>query len=244
MKRSEDWSRAGGVIIALLAAALAVVVLMPRLLGVAAGPEVEIITALKHTEQDALVLPVPGSPEPLKGRVHHFARITVTVAPDGEHAVAWATLDLTGKLGDTEVSTLGVERVPFVRHGTVWQPEGSPAPRLVAVVRALAARRRALEAGDLKALGALRARSAGTDGGGVDGGGAGGDEALARLVELRHRRYRAEAWYVRLERDEAVANEQWHLEGELPSQPVDEEGERQLTLIRDEEEFFFSSGLM
>lgn len=245
MKRSgsDDWSRTGGVLIAVLAAGLAAAVLMPRVLGLATGPEVEIITALKRTERDSLVLQVPGSPEPLRGKVHHYARITVSVEPGGERAVAWATLDLTGTLGTTEVSTLGVERIPFVRHGTEWQPQGSLAPRLVAVVRALDARRRALEAGDTRALDALRAPEGGADGGGADGGEAEG-EALAQLLELQRRHYRALAWYVRLERDEAVANEQWHLEGVTPSRPVDEEGERQLTLIRSEEEFFFSSSLM
>jgi hypothetical protein len=49
---------------------------------------------------------------------------------------------------------------------------------------------------------------------------------------------------VRLERDDALASERWRLEGDLPSQPVDDKGQRQLSLIRREEEFFFSPGLM
>ena len=73
----------------------------------------------------------------------------------------------------------------------------------------------------------------------------GGWEAeLERVLELQRRRYRAETWFLRLERDEAVATETWRLEGELPSRPVDEKGQRRLSLIRNGEEFLFSSGLM
>ncbi len=244
MKGSTDWSRAGGVVIAILAAALSLVVLMPRMLGLAAGPEVEIITALKETERDGLEVSVPGVVEPLRSREHHFARITVSVAPGGQRAVALATLDFTGRLGRTTVSSLGVEEVPFVLRGSTWTPETGPAPRLAAVVRALEARRRALEAGDMKALAALRAPGTPTDGGGGADAGSGEGEALARLLALEERRYTVAAWYLRLDRDEAVANEEWRLEGQLPSRPVDERGLRPLRLIRSAEEFFFSPGLM
>jgi hypothetical protein len=212
-------------------------VLMPRLLGVAAGPEVEILTALKEAEQEGLELTIPGAGAPLKSTEVHFARITVSVEPGGERAVAWATLDFDGKLGRTEVSSLGVERVPFVRRGRQWVPEGLAAPRLAAVVRALEARRRALESGNREALAALRAPEAG-------GGGVEESAEVARVMELQRRHYRADAWYLRLERDGAVASEQWRLEGQLPSRPVDERGHRQLSLVRNGEEFLFSPGLM
>jgi hypothetical protein len=239
VRSTADWSRLGGVLIAVLAAVAALSLVMPRLLGMAAGPEVEIITALKATEKDGLELAIPGVGAVLESKGHHFARITVNVEPGGKRAVAWATLDFTGRLNRTEVSSLGVERVPFVRRGRDWVPEGLAAPRLAAVVRALEARRRALEAGDGKALAALRAP-------GVEADGGGGAEAaeVEKVLELRRRRYRAEAWFLRLERDEAVASETWRLEGDLPSRPVDERGQRRLSLIRSGEEFFFSSGLM
>ncbi|WNG29046.1 hypothetical protein F0U62_37425 [Cystobacter fuscus] len=236
MRSTEDWSRAGGVIIALLAAGVSVLVLMPRMLGLATGPEVEVITWLKRTESDGLTLRVPGVAEPLQGQVHHFARITVDVAPGGERAVAWATLDFKGRLGRTEVSSLGVERVPFVRRSREWVPENLAAPRLAAVVGVLEARRRALEAGEPEALRSLLLPGAPAD--------VGGGEELERILSLSKRRYRVEAWYVRLERDDALASELWRLEGDLPSQPVDDKGQRQLSLIRREEEFFFSPGLM
>ncbi|QRN94829.1 hypothetical protein JRI60_37845 [Archangium violaceum] len=239
MRSADDWSRWGGVVIAVLAAVAALSLVMPRLLGVAAGPEVEIITALKATEKDGMELAIPGVGTPLRSKGHHFARITVNVEPGGKRAVAWATLDFTGRLERTEVSSLGVERVPFVRRGREWMPEGLAAPRLAAVVRTLEARRRALEAGEGKALEALRAPDARGDGGG-------GEEAaeVGKVLEVRRRRYRAEAWFLRLERDEAVASETWRLEGDLPSRPVDERGQRRLSLIRSGEEFLFSAGLM
>ena len=237
MRSPEDWSRLGGVLIAMLAAVGALALLTPRLLGVAAGPEVEILIALKRTEQDGLRLDVPGVGTPLTSQQHHFARITVNIEPGGRRAVAWATLDFTGKLGHTEVSSLGVERVPFVVREGQWVPEGLAAPRLAAVVRALEARRQALEAGNREALRGLWASGAQADVGA-------GEAELMKLLELQRRRYRADAWYLRLERDEAVASEQWRLEGELPSRPVDERGQRRLSLIRNGEEFFFSPGLM
>lgn len=237
MRNSEDWSRLGGVLILVLAAAAALVVLVPRLLGVAAGPEAEIITFLKGTEREGLELTVPGVEEPLRSRTHHFARITVNVEPGGQRAVAWATLDFEGTLGRTGISSLGVERVPFVRRGREWVPESLAAPRLAAVVRALETRRRALEEGDREALAGLEAP-------GLEATTGGGEAELARILELQRRRYRAETWFLRLERDDAVATEAWRLEGQTPSRPVDEKGQRQFSLIRNGEEFLFSSGLM
>jgi hypothetical protein len=235
---SEDWSRRGGIVIALLAAALAVLVLAPRWLGLATGPEVEIITWLKTTERDGLSLRVPGSAEPVLAQTHHFARITVSLEPGGERAVAWATLDWKGRWGSLQVSSLGVERVPFVRRGQEWVPEGLPAPRLAAVLRALDARRRALNAGDRDALRALLVPGVAPD------AGPGETAELERILSLRKRHFQVDAWYVRLERDDALATEVWRLEGELPSRPVDDRGQRPLSLIRREEEFFFSPGLM
>jgi hypothetical protein len=150
--------------------------------------------------------------------------------------VASATLDFSGRLGRTEVSSLGVEQVPFVLRGREWVPEGLAAPRLAAVVGALEARRRALEAGDRKTLMALRGPGEAGDGG--------GEAEVERVLALQRRRYEARAWYLRLERDEAVVTEEWRLEGVLPSRPVDEKGQRRLSLIRSGEEFLFSPGLM
>lgn len=224
----------GGLVIAALAVATSLAVLGPRILGLAAGPEAEVITALKRTEREGLELRIPGADVPLRSREHHFARITVDVAPDGRRAVAFATLDFDGLLGETTVSSLGVERVPFVLHDGAWEPEGQAAPRLVGVVTALEARRRALEGGHREALGAL----AGPEAVAPDG------PELEEMLRLRQRRYRAEAWYLRLERDDAVATERWRLQGTLPERPVDTRGVRPLSLVRHAEEFFFSPTLM
>ncbi|MFY0524685.1 hypothetical protein ACN28I_16500 [Archangium gephyra] len=177
MRSTEDWSRLGGGLIIVLAAAAAMVVLVPRLLGVAAGPEAEIITALKTTEREGLSMTLPGVQAPLESQKHYFARITVNVEPGGERAVAWATLDFDGKLGATAISSLGVERVPFVRRGREWVPENLAAPRLAAVVRALESRRRALESGNRQALAGLRAP-------GLEANMGGGEAELERVLEL------------------------------------------------------------
>lgn len=234
MKSVQDWGRFGGLLIAFLAAGTALAVLAPRLLGLATGPEVEIITALKRTERDGLTLKLPGASAPLTSRKHHFDRITVDVAPGGQRAEAFATLDFNGTLGRTDVSSLGVERVPFVLRDGTWEPEGQAAPRLAAAVTALEGRRRALEAGDVKALGALAG----------EGGAAPGGPELENLLKLQQRRYRAEAWFLRLERDDGLVTERWRLEGSLPERPVDVLGERRLSLVRHAEEFLFSPSLM
>ncbi|NOJ78995.1 hypothetical protein [Myxococcus xanthus] len=234
MRTTQDWSRFGGGIIVILALVATLALFVPRFLGAAAGPELEIITALKATESSGLSLPVPGAPGPLTSRQHRFARITVNVAPGGQRAEAQATLDFEGALGDTRVGTAGVERVPFVVRNGSWVPETTAAPRLQAVVTALESRRRALQAADAESLGRLA---------GPGTPGVGGPE-WEQLRQVRARGYQAEAWYVRLERDEAVVTEHWRLQGALPARPVDTRGQRQLSLSLSGDEFLFSPSLM
>ncbi|MCY1033132.1 hypothetical protein OV207_16835 [Corallococcus sp. BB11-1] len=234
MRRLEDWGRLGGIVIALLAGVAAVAFLGPRLLGIAAGPEAEVVTSLKESEHDGVSLSVPGAALPLVSQKLQYARISVSVAPDGRRAEAAATLDFEGKLGTTVVSTAGVELVPFSRESGRWKPTPSEAPRLVAVVAALEARRRALELGMPEALTRLMA----------PGGDGGVGRAWEEMAPLRKRRLRVEAWYVRLERDEAVVTEHYRVEGDLPSRPVDTRGERQLLLVRQGDQFLFSPSLM
>jgi len=234
VRSTEQWSRLGGLVIAGLAVAAACAVLVPRLLGFAAGPEAEVITALKEAESHGVSLEVPGAVAPLVSRTVRFARITVVVAPDGRSAEAMATLDFEGMLGATRVGTAGVERVPFVYRDGGWRPRTTIAPRLVAVVAALEARRRGVEAADAEVLSRLA-------GPGIPGpGGAEWDS----LKSTRGRVYRAEAWYIRLEREDAVVTEHWRLQGSLPSRPVDTRGQRALSLTLHGDEFLFSPGLM
>jgi hypothetical protein len=243
VKSTEDWSKLGGIIIAALALAMLAGV-GPRVLGLAAGPEAEIITALKRLEKDGIELSLPGAAAPLQSREVHYDRLSVRVEPGGQRAVVLATLDFTGSLGDTQVSSLGVEQVPFVNDGGDWRLEGRAAPRLTAVVESLEARRRALEAGDPEALARLSISESDDGGAPGQGGSVGvGEPDLETVLALTKRRYRAEAWFIRLERDEAVATEHWRLQGDLPSRPVDRMGERRLNLLRRGEEFLFSFAL-
>ena len=242
MKSSEDWSRLGGILIAVIAF-LMLAVLGPRLLGKAAGPEAEIIAALKGLEKQGFSISLPGAAAPLVSRDVHYERISVRVEPGAQRAEVLGTLDFTGTLGDTNVSSLGAEQVPFILRDGDWKPEQSAAPRLAAVVGALEARRRALEQGNAAALAPLWDLGA-EDGGDGGGGSVGvGEPELETVLALKQRRYRAEAWFLRLERDEAVVTEHWHLQGDLPSRPVDQQGERRLNLLRRGEEFLFSSAL-
>jgi hypothetical protein len=61
---------------------------------------------------------------------------------------------------------------------------------------------------------------------------------------VQQRGYGVEAWFVRLERDEATVGERWVLRGQGPRGPVELRGERRLRLERRGEEFFFSPGVM
>ncbi|MGE6757567.1 hypothetical protein ACQKGO_06120 [Corallococcus interemptor] len=234
MRRSEDWGRLGGIAIAVLAAACVLVFLGSRLLGALAGPEAEIVTTLKQAEHDGVSLPVPGARAPLVSRKLQYARISVSVAPDGQSAEAFTTLDFEGALGATTVSTAGVEVVPFTRESGRWKPASSVAPRLVAAVAALEARRQALAEGRPDAL----ARLAGP------GGDGGAGRTWEEMAPLRKRRLTVQAWYARLERDDVTVTEHYRVEGDLPSRPVDTRGERPLLLVREGDQFLFSPGLM
>ncbi|MBS1150320.1 MAG: hypothetical protein H6Q89_2018 [Myxococcaceae bacterium] len=219
-----------------LAVAVAVVgalglIWLPRLLGKVAGPEVELITRLKEAEKEGLELSVLGGT--LTGKKVHYQRITVTHDPAARRATVLATLDFTGALGRTEVSSLGVEKISFVYDGTDWKPESSLAPRLVAVVTALESRRRALEAGNRGAAQKLaRAGDAGL-----------GSEADAWLG-LLERKLSVDAWFIRLERDQVQVSEQYRLEGFGRDRPFRSAGPRRLDLQASEGEFFFPNGLM
>ena len=169
----------------------------------------------------------------LVGKKVHYQRMTVTVDVPEKRATVLATLDFTGKLGVTEVSSLGVEKVVFVHDGSDWKPETSFAPRLVAVVTALENRRRALQLGNRAALVRL-ARAA-------DGGL--GTEADAWL-DLLERKLMVDAWFIRLDRDQVQVSEQYRMDGFGRDRPFRSAGPRRLDLQASEGEFFFPNGLM
>lgn len=217
----------------LFVAALAAVFL-PRLFGVSSSPETEFISQLKASEKDGLTVPVGRFGEARSTR-HQYARISVNLARDARSAVVVATLDFEGRLGETKVSSLGAERIPFaVKDGAWVAPEGL-APRLGEVLSALQRRRRAIEAGDRAALLELLYSPA--------------DArqqlpAVEHVLALKDRRYTASAWYIRSERDEVTVTEDFRLQGTTPDRPIDERGSKRLTLQRRGQEFLFVSGIM
>jgi hypothetical protein len=163
---------------------VALVVLVPRLLG-ASEPGGEVLTALKVLERDAR--PVPLATGLLRPGALHYQRMEVRLEPGGEEALVTATLDLEavlerpGEAESTRVSSLGLERVRFIQRGGSWAPEAGGWPRLAAALAALEQRRLALDAEAAR--------------------GASG------------RRYRVRAWYLRSEREAVAVAEDWRLEG-------------------------------
>lgn len=206
------------------------IVWAPRLLGRVAGPDTDIITHVKEVERDGVELAL-GPSATLKGKKLSYQRMTVTPDESGTKATLLATLDFTGSLGATEVSSLGVEKVVFVKDNTDWKPEGTVCPRLVGVVRALEARRQAFNAGDKNAL--LR----------LSHDAPLGAEAEAWLA-LHERKLQVDAWFIRLERDEVTVSEQYRLDGFGKDRPFRAAGPRRLTLRAAEGEFFFPNGPM
>lgn len=227
-------ARALGVLLALAAAGVTVAALVPRC-GLDANAEGDIIGQLKATEREGLSLSVPGAAAPLKSDRHHFDRITVEVDYPAGTAAAVATLDFDGKLGQTEVSSLGLEKIAFRYRDGAWKPEGSLAPMLTHAVARLEARRRALEANDPGRLLALW---------GGERGQVPDDAALRRVLAMSVKSYRVKAWYLRSERDQYLVSESYRLIAETPDRPVDEEGLRKLSLTRRGQELFFWPGLM
>ena len=169
----------------------------------------------------------------LKGKKVHYQRMTVTIDSPGKRATVLATLDFTGKLGLTEVSSLGIEKIVFVYDGVEWKPEANLAPRLVAVVTALESRRVALEAGNRSALERLARTS---------------DAGLGKEAEewlgLLERKLRVDAWFIRLERDQVQVSEQYRMDGFGRDRPFRSAGPRRLDLQAAEGQFFFPNGLM
>jgi hypothetical protein len=206
-----------------------------RLLKIAAGPEAEIVATLKQTERAALRLEVPGADEPLVSSRHFYERIVVDVDPDGAHARATATLDFDGRLGATEVSSLGLERIPWRREGAEWIVPQGYAPVLVRVVGALERRRQALQGGDAAALAGMSGAPRET---------VSRDREIQRVLAVSGREYRVVAWYIRAERGEVLVREEFRLLGHTRDQPVDETGTRRLVLHERDGEFLFSAGLM
>jgi hypothetical protein len=207
--------------LALLLSALALTVLLPRLLGWASGPDGELVAVLKSSERRALELRVPDAEPLLTSSEHHYDRITVSVEGQTQ-AVATATLDFTGNFGATKVSSLGYEQVPFRYQERDWRPVKGLAPTLVSVIALLERRRKAIEVGDRTQLSVLAAGSLSPDAGVL------GQESV---WEMTSRRYEARAWYLRVDREEIRVTEEYRLVGASPDRPVDQTGARSFRLV-------------
>ena len=226
---SGDARKLIALLVASAAGLTAVALVVPKMLGAAAGAEVEVITELKTAESKGIELDV-GFADRLVSKRVNYQRISVAV--NGALATVSATLDFDGKLADTEVSSLGAERVPFELDGSWWQPREGLAPRLAAVVRALEKRRRALEKGDLSGLCSGRAD-------------AGEGRELDDLLKVQQRKVKATRWLIRSEREDVLVTEEWRVLGTLPERPVDDRGVRRLTLQPAAGgQFCFPAGLM
>jgi hypothetical protein len=227
--RLLGWAILGALV---LASALA---LLPRL-GALSSPEAELITQLKRTERDGLTLPLgPGLPSLVSSR-HHFDRITVALDLPARSAKAVSTLDLDGRVGETQVSSLGLERTAFREADGRWTPVDGYAPLLRDALSLLERRRRALEQDGTAGLEALVLPK--------DRAAALRDPRLAALRQVSHRRYQVRAWYLRTERSRVRVTEEYRLEGDTPDRPVDEEGRRSLVLVREGEALLFEGALM
>jgi hypothetical protein len=224
---SDDARKLVLVLLAAAVVAALLVALLPKWLGSAAGPEVEIVTALKRAEQLGFELDLKELGTVTSSKAN-FDRISVEV--HGDQALATATLDFDGKLGEaTTVSSLGLERIPFHFKDGEWEPEKGFAPRLAGIVSMLERRRRALEDSSFAGL-CYDASIL--------------PKELETLLNVKRRKLRATTWAIRSEREDVLISEDYHLTGELPERPVDDVGTRRLTLELKDGDLCFTHGLM
>jgi hypothetical protein len=143
---------------------------------------------------------------------------SVTTTPLGEGRWrAFARVSLEGRIDGTAVSYVGDERF-VVACAARCALEGPPAPRLLELLQVLRERRAALAAGDRDRLRAIVVPEA---------------QRLVARADLSASAERpARAWFVRIDRDEALV-------GEAGSDGV----QRQLILARRPEGWRFVSGL-
>jgi hypothetical protein len=220
----EEGAKLLGFVVATAVLVSLAIVFGGRLLTAAAGPENELVTLLKRHEREGLAFDRDGA---LVGQRVSYQRLSVNLAADGASATVSCTLDFTGSLGATQVSSLGFEKIPFVLKAGEWTPVDGPAPRLSAILRALQRRSRALEAGAIDDVEGL-------------------DRAEAdRYRRLTKRRFTPKAWFIRSEKGVVEVSEDYRLQGELPERPIDEQATRRLSLHEDARgEFLFPHGLL
>ena len=190
-------TRAVAVLLGLAVLGGVVWVLLPGMLGAAGGPEPQLISVLRTAELARSPIVVPGA-APLEPRSLRFDRFSVTV--DGDQAVVVSTLDASGRSGNVDVSSLGREKLRFVRRDGRWQPEGPLAPALAGALEVLWRRASLLSGSSVAALGPLvvapdRARSL-------------ADARLEQVLRVPAHRWEPRAWYLRSERGEVLVTEE------------------------------------
>jgi hypothetical protein len=194
------------------------------------GPEGEIARVLE-VRQSGPAFTLDG--KTLQLHAAHFDR--VLVKPEGEGFTAVTTVDAEGTIDKTQVSYLGLERIPFVRIDGHWQPKEALLPALREVAELLSARRTALGTADAAALGELVSTTRWLD------------STVTRevaLAQLKDRigdwagRYEPTAWIVRVEREGAEVLEEYTL---TAPQGTTRRGKIRFQLVR-EDRLRFGSG--
>lgn len=199
-----------------------------------AGPEGEIGRILQSARSRGASFAVRGGGA-MQLRVVHFDH--VLVKPEGEGLVAVGKADAEGEYeGGVPVSYVGLERVPFVRRGRAWEPEGAILPALEEVAALLVERRAALEGREPRRIEALVAQ-------GWRDGRLGREPALVQMrerVEAFSGSYRPTRWIVRVERGGAEVLEEFVQEGEAGAS----RGQVRFQLTREDGKLRFAAGLI
>jgi hypothetical protein len=225
-------TRAVLVLLGLCAVVGAVWATLPRMLGAAGGPEPELIAALRAAELARAPIPVPGAPA-FEPRSLRFDRFSITV--DHDRASAVATLDASGSSGGVEVSSLGRERVQFVRREGRWEVDGPLAPALAGALSVLWTRARLLSGTSIEALGPLVQPA--------DRDRALADARIDSLLRIPGHRWEPRAWYLRSERGEVLVTEEAVLSSSS-RKPEPRTGRLQLHPSGNAGSFVFAGGLL
>ncbi len=192
-----------GFVAATAALGLTLAVLGPRLLGSAGGPGAEIVTQLKVLERRGFSHPFDGGAM-LHATSMQFERMSVQVDEVGTGARVSATLDFTGNLE---------------RLGEPFRTQVSSLGLEQLTLRLIDGDWVSAEGEAPRLFGLLAAL-----------------EARRRLLEkgdagAMRRVYRADAWYIRSERDEVLVSEDWRVIDERGERAIDQRGTTRLTVV-------------
>jgi hypothetical protein len=211
---SSEAQRFIAFVLAMGALLTSLIILVPRIFRSAGPVENEVALKLKEAEREGVTLQLSTNQAKVVATKARYDRISVhRDAKEPNKTRAVATLDFTGLLGKTEVSSLGFEEVAFVFKDGAWVVASGLAPRLVRILETLESSRQATEITTLF----------GPDGG-VD------PANILTQPGIKNRRYEVLAWYIRSEREDVLVTEKARLTGDLPDRPVDELVDRSLTL--------------